>query len=440
MTGKTLVPQGDTEARELLSRLDSLVAFSRLLFGQVDEWHILQSACHAARNILLAQCAELLIRDAALGERRCRASGLTDAEMSTLLSEHLNHEVVTVLEAGGSVLIPMPEMAGMHTRAGPDSSSLLGVPIASGTRTYGYLCVVNRVGRSGFSEQDLAVANAIAAQVAVAYENARRHRALEAEVAQRAAAEEEIRRLAASLEQRVVERTAQLEVVNRELEAFTYSVAHDLRAPLRLIDAHCGMLREAAANAPPGSPLANHAAQIHQGAAQMRALIDGLLALSRVSHVDMKHERVPLTELARKAIERLESDTGGRAIQWQLADLPEVVCDPDLMQQVFANLLSNAIKYTRPRRAALVEIGIGAGDRGTHIYVRDNGVGFDMRYAAKLFGVFQRLHRQDQFEGTGIGLATVSRIIERHGGRIWGIWADSALDQGATFRFTLGGL
>jgi signal transduction histidine kinase/CheY-like chemotaxis protein len=435
----TLVDDGREALQSTQARLNSLVTFSRRLFSQIDAGHILESACHAARDILLAQCAELVIRDAQEGEQRCRASGLSDEETDALWSARMDTELVRVLASGGSALFPMSpaESAESMLQRRGAFASMLGVPIASGTKTYGHLSVINRIGLTGFTEQDLAVAKAIAAQVAVAYENAHRQRALETEVASRSAAEEEVRRLNAGLEQRVIERTAELEVLNRELEAFTYSVAHDLRAPLRLIDAHCGMLREACAVQPPGSSLTNHVAQIHRGTGQMSALIDGLLALSRVSHMDMRQECVALDELVTASIERLEADTRARTIRWKIDPLPHVVCDPELMLQVFTNLLSNAVKYTRPRREATIELGVGVEGGEAHVFVRDNGVGFDMRYAGKLFGVFQRLHRQDQFEGTGIGLATVSRIIERHGGRIW---AESAVERGATFRFTLNGL
>jgi light-regulated signal transduction histidine kinase (bacteriophytochrome) len=168
----------------------------------------------------------------------------------------------------------------------------------------------------------------------------------------------------------------------------------------------------------------------------MSALIDGLLALSRVRHVDMKQQVVALKDLVDQAIHMLSNETAGRAIEWRIGALPTVNCDPDLMLQVFVNLIGNAIKYSRPRPRALIEIGYVDGAQ-PNVYVRDNGVGFDMRYAAKLFGLFQRLHRQDEFEGTGIGLATVSRIIERHGGRIW---AESVLGKGATFRFAIKGM
>jgi light-regulated signal transduction histidine kinase (bacteriophytochrome) len=206
------------------------------------------------------------------------------------------------------------------------------------------------------------------------------------------------------------------------------------------------MLREH--RGPPGAREPGiHMEQIQRGARDMSALIDGLLALSRVSHVEMRREPVALDELVKHSVDRLSQETSGREIEWRLEPLPAVSCDPELMQQVFANLIGNAVKYSRPRPRPVIEIGTGTavGDEGgagvapgsTYIFVRDNGVGFDMRYARKLFGVFQRLHRQDEFEGTGIGLATVSRIVERHGGSIW---AQAALGRGAEFRFTLRGM
>jgi light-regulated signal transduction histidine kinase (bacteriophytochrome) len=219
-----------------------------------------------------------------------------------------------------------------------------------------------------------------------------------------------------------------------------------LRAPLRLIHAHVQMLREH--KGPPGSREPGiHMEQIQRGAREMSALIDGLLALSRVSHVEMRREPCALNDLLKHSVDRISQETPGRDIEWRLNPLPAVSCDPELMQQVFANLIGNAVKYSRPRPKPLIEIGtgvVGEGDNITtanpgarYIFVRDNGVGFDMRYARKLFGVFQRLHRQDEFEGTGIGLATVSRIVERHGGTIW---AEASPGRGAEFRFTLRGM
>lgn len=430
-------------------RLSALVTFSRRVFGQTDPAVILESTCDAARDILLAQVAQLVIVSDDGSRQVTTSSGLSGEEMERLLGSHMYRDLVQSLESGGSALYPMSPDEAAADEIAPqrgDFVSMLGVPIASVTKPYGYLCVLNRIGLPGFTEEDLAVARAIAAQVAVAYENALQHQALQDEIDRRAEMESEIRRLNQDLEKRVAERTAELEIANRELEAFSYSVAHDLRAPLRLIHAHVQMLREH--KGPPGAREPTiHMEQIQRGAKEMSALIDGLLALSRVSHVEMRREPCSLDNLVKHAVDRASQDAQGRDIEWRLNPLPEVSCDPELMQQVFANLIGNAVKYSRPRPKSVIEIGTGVvseGDSGTtaapgerYIYVRDNGVGFDMRYARKLFGVFQRLHRQDEFEGTGIGLATVSRIIERHGGTIW---AEASPGQGAEFRFTLRGM
>jgi signal transduction histidine kinase/CheY-like chemotaxis protein len=419
-------------------RLNSLVAFSRQLFTTMVPEAIPASACRAAREILMAQCAQLVVQIDHYEPTISRESGLTEAGLERLLSAPLYRDLIRTVEEGGCALYPMvpPAPAPIDGTMSPgEFVSLLGVPIASSTRVYGHLCLMNRIGLSGFTEEDLAVARAIAAQVAVACENVARHNALAEQVAQRDAAEAEVRRLNQDLERRVAERTAELEIANRELEAFSYSVAHDLRSPLRLIDAHVQMLRDEEELASPNA--VSHMDHIRRGASQMSALIDGLLALSRVSHVEMKQEFMPLNQLVEQALDHLEQERHMRSIEWQIGSLPTVRCDPALIRQVFVNLIGNSLKYTRLRRGAKIDIGLGTTEGATYIYVRDNGVGFDMRYANKLFGVFQRLHHPSEFEGTGIGLATVSRIIERHGGRIW---ADSTVGQGATFRFTLAGM
>lgn len=445
----TQAPPAATVIGGAQERLSALVTFSRRLFGQTDPGAILETTCDAARDILLAQVAQLSIVSNEGQHEGTTSSGLAGEELDRLLSSRMYRELLESLEAGGSALYPMsPDEAAVELDGSQrgDFVSMLGVPIASVAKNYGYICVLNRIGLPGFTEEDLAVARAIAAQVAVAYENARQHQALQGEIARRAEMESQIRHLNLDLERRVAERTAELEIANRELEAFSYSVAHDLRAPLRLIHAHVQMLREH--RGPPGSrePVI-HMEQIQRGARDMSALIDGLLALSRVSHVEMRREPVQLDDLVRRAIDRLLHETPGREIEWRVSPLPAVSCDPELMQQVFANLIGNAVKYSRPRARPVIEVGMGDAvdnDGGSgvragakYIYVRDNGVGFDMRYARKLFGVFQRLHRQDEFEGTGIGLATVSRIVERHGGTIW---AEASPGRGAEFRFTLAGL
>lgn len=420
-------------------RLNALVAFSRRLFTTIEPAAIPASACSAAREILMAQCAELVLDlNGGAEPTLSRESGLTEAGVQKLTSAPLYKELLRTVESGGSAAYPMspPDPVPLTRAVTPgEFVSMLGVPIASGSRIYGYLSVLNRIGLSGFTDEDLAVARAIAAQVGVACENAGRHQALAVQIEQRAVAEAEVRRLNEDLEQRVTERTTELQIANRELEAFSYSVAHDLRSPLRLIDAHVQMLRDEEELASPNA--VSHLDHIRRGASQMSALIDGLLALSRVSHVEMKQEVVPLNLLVDQALDHLEQELHMRSIDWRVGALPSVRCDPALMRQVFINMLGNSLKYTRLKRGARIEVGLGSTEADTYVFIIDNGVGFDMRYANKLFGVFQRLHHPTEFEGTGIGLATVSRIIERHGGRIW---ADSVLGQGATFRFTLAGL
>ncbi len=431
-------------------RLTAMVAFSRHLFSHTSAELISGLACRGAREILMAQCAQLTLRDVDGKVSRCLEGGIPDRELQQLLAAPMFRDLLATVEAGGTALYPMvppPPEAAAQPAAGGKFRSMLGVPVASGSHVYGHLCMINRIGVAGFTEEDASIARAIAAQVAVAYENSLRRHALEEQIEQRTAAEAEVRRLNQDLERRVRERTVELQIANRELEAFSYSVAHDLRAPLRLIDAHVQMLLDALVLVRDDSAgmLSDHAERIRRGGVRMSSLIDGLLSLSRVSHVEMHKERISLDQLVKEARERVESHqpTNGPAsrpahwVEWRIAALPEVRCDAELMRQVFVNLLDNAVKYSGPRAHALIEIGTSVEDGERCVFVRDNGVGFDARYASKLFGVFQRLHHASEFEGTGIGLATVNRIVERHGGRIW---AEASIGAGATFRFTMAGL
>jgi light-regulated signal transduction histidine kinase (bacteriophytochrome) len=217
------------------------------------------------------------------------------------------------------------------------------------------------------------------------------------------------------------------------LEAFSYSVSHDLRAPLRHIE---GFVEILVATKGPGLDAETQKLlqTIADSTKQMGHLIDDLLAFSRTARAELRFTTVRLSDLVQGCLRDLEPELKDREVDWVISPLPEVRGDPALLRQVMLNLLSNALKYSRPRSPARIEVGTGANDKEHVIYVADNGVGFDMRYAHKLFGVFQRLHRATDFEGTGIGLANVRRIVHRHGGRTW---AEGALNQGATFYFTL---
>lgn len=236
------------------------------------------------------------------------------------------------------------------------------------------------------------------------------------------------------LEKRVEERTAELAATNKELEAFTYSVSHDLRSPLRHIDGFSQLLVEEH-GAELSEPARGYLGKVRGGAQQMGQLIDDLLAFSRVGRRELHVHITGLNSLVEEVRRELGEAGDQRQIEWRIEQLPFVECDPALMKQVFVNLLSNAVKFTRPRNPARIEVGQCQWKGQPAIYVRDNGVGFSMKYADKLFGVFQRFHRQEDFEGTGVGLATVQRIIHKHGGHVW---AEAKLDKGTTFYFSLG--
>ncbi|MCB9135204.1 MAG: PAS domain S-box protein [Anaerolineales bacterium] len=253
------------------------------------------------------------------------------------------------------------------------------------------------------------------------------------DISERKHVEQQIRKLNQELEERVTERTVQLEAANKELEAFAYSISHDLRAPLRHIGGFLELLRVSTETTLDEQSL-HYLATISDASRRMGLMIDALLSFSRMSRSKMSEVEVDLEILVQEVLNDFELDFAGRDIQWHLTTLPKVIGDRTLLRMVFENLISNALKFTRSRVQTKIEIGWLYGPQDEIvIFVRDNGVGFDMDYADKLFGVFQRLHRTDEFEGTGIGLANVRRIIERHGGKTW---AEAHPGVGATFYFS----
>jgi light-regulated signal transduction histidine kinase (bacteriophytochrome) len=255
-------------------------------------------------------------------------------------------------------------------------------------------------------------------------------RNLQAEVEQRARREEEIIRLNREL----AKRAAELEAVNKELESFAYSVSHDLRAPLRHVVGYAELLQKQASSSLDHKSH-RHMKTILESAKRMGDLIDDLLAFSRIGRAETKKTRVDLGQLVGQVVAELGQETRGRDIVWKIGALPVCYGDRSMLKIVFINLVSNAVKFTRMRRPAEIEIGcVDGNNNDVEVFVRDNGAGFDMQYVNKLFGVFQRLHLAEEFEGTGIGLATVQRITHRHGGEVR---AEGALDQSAAFYFSL---
>jgi signal transduction histidine kinase len=300
-----------------------------------------------------------------------------------------------------------------------DSRIGVAVPIVAGGKFFGVLGFSSSRSQQRISPGQLKALEILARTAATAFETA--------------TLVTQLRRMNEELELRVRERTSELEIANRDLEAFSYSVSHDLREPLRAVEGFCEVFRTEFGSSVP-EPARRILERIWSGASRMTQLVNDLLHFSRFSREPLHRLRVPLRELVLQTVARLQEPLGERRPVVQVADLPDCFGDRSLLEQVLINLLSNAFKFSAGRDPPRIEVGTLRQGVDTVYYVRDNGIGFDMRYADKLFGVFQRLHSQEAFEGTGIGLSIVHRIITRHGGRVW---ADSSPNEGTTFYFTL---
>ncbi|RPI99480.1 MAG: GAF domain-containing sensor histidine kinase [Chloroflexi bacterium] len=376
--------------------------------------HLIGDTFHYYNVIIrLAEDGEIVLRAATLPSFRLLEGGHRHPIGSTSITGW-------VAEHGRSLSVPdvtqderyISALEGLQTR------SELAVPIQSKGIVIGVLDVQSSEPYA-FSDADESTLQIVADQLAIAIENARLY--------------ERVQNYAAELEQRVIERTAELATVNQELEAFAYSVSHDLRAPLRGIDGFSQALLEDYQHRL-DSEGQDYLRRVRAASQRMSQLIDDLLMLSRISRREIHREYVDLSTLAGEITQELQQQDPTRQVDVVITSPAPAHGDARLLRVLLENLLGNAWKFTNKRSHARIEFGYTKADGQMAYYVRDNGAGFDMTYAGKLFGAFQRLHAEAEFEGTGIGLATVQRIVHRHGGRVW---AEVTVEQGATFYFTL---
>jgi PAS domain S-box-containing protein len=412
---------------EIRSQNRELQAVSQIITAaitQLDITQILKEALSGAVNLIGLESGAVYLLDPAEQNLSLAAIYQLSSEQETFLRAHPIPRDGLLCE--GLILTQKPLIWGIEPHPNfpdilPDKNLQFQVlfPLLVKNRLTGMLYIIASQTPDLVRLNSVELTQQMCGAVALALENAHLYKAAQA--------------YADDLEQRVAERTTQLSAINQELETFSYSVAHDLRAPLRSVSGYIGIFMEEY-----GTQIAPGAHRLLENISasnkKMGLLINALLDFSRLNRKLLAKTDLNMNELARDVLGAFTQETKERQIEWVLGEMPPAHADPILIRQVFANLISNAIKYTRKCTQARIEIGSVEQNGVTAYYVRDNGVGFDMKYADKLFGVFQRLHSESEFEGNGIGLAIVQRIIARHEGHIW---AEAEPDKGAAFHFTL---
>lgn len=429
--------QAEAALAEQAAELRTLYQLSARLAEAATDIQVLAQriADVVVHDLKFVECGLWLITSDAAALRRHAYSGYAPDYIVFDIALDGKGLMVAAVQTGETIYAPEVQLDPRYLAGDANTRSELVAPLRARGRIIGVLNVESPE-PAAFTDHARQLLATFAEHAALALDNAQLVVSLGQAVA-------EVQNLNADLEGRVTQRTAalqqrttQLEEANKELESFSYTISHDLRAPLRAVDGFSKiLLTDYAPDLPAEAQrYLNH---VREGAQRMSQLIDDLLAFARLGRQTLHLQTLTsddVTALVQAAVTRLRAETPDRVLVVHVADLPACQADPALLKQVFINLLSNAVKFSQPRAETQIEIGCVPSANGPALYVRDNGAGFDMRYAHKLFGVFQRLHPAEEFEGTGVGLAVVQRIIERHGGRVW---AEAKPDQGATFYFTL---